>query len=71
MRVGRTVETTWDFAMDTLGYVLRLEVDSDDVRTGVLGHGETGRDGVDGVDLGGAHEDGPLDTAQLAGCQPP
>lgn len=51
--------------MDVRGDVLALEVHGLDLATEGLGERQSGRDGVNGVDLGGALEQRPLDAAEL------
>jgi hypothetical protein len=51
--------------LDELDGVVFLSVDGHDFRAELGGAGQSGRDLVDGVDLGGALEQRPLDGGEL------
>ena len=63
-----TVETLRDLAVDALGHVLVFEINGDDIGSARFRHGQTCRDGVDGVDLGGSLQECPFDATKLSRC---
>jgi hypothetical protein len=63
--VNTDVQTFGDGLVNSLGNVLGLEVDSDNLGTDSFSHSESSGDSIDRVNLGGTLEESPLDAAEL------
>ena len=62
---GRTIKSTWNSFLDSLAYILSLEVNSNDLGADSFSHGESCWDCIDGVYLGSSFQKSPFDSAEL------
>ena len=60
-----TIKSTRNSFLNSLAYVLSLEIDGDNLRTDGFSHSESGGDCIDCVDFGCSLEDCPFDGAEL------
>jgi len=60
-----TIKSTRNSFLNSLAYILSLEIDGDNLGTDSFGHCESGGDCIDCVDFGSSLEDCPFDGAEL------